>query len=143
MSSPDPRIPVIFLADPAALAAALSAPGARPAAVLEEAPPGGPEAGRTAPRVAGRAAAAGPGGPAPARAAFSPAAARHAIGCACCAGRSPAAQALDRLFQQRARGQCAWFDHVLALAPSPAGAAMLAAALAEDVLTRARFRVEG
>lgn len=129
MPNPDSRIPVILLADPEALAAALAAPGAGPAAVLEEAPPGSPP---TRPK---------PGdAQAPARAAFTPAAARHVLGCACCAGRSPAAQALDGLFQRRARGQCPWFDRVLALAPSPAGAAMLATALAEDVLTQARFR---
>lgn len=129
MHSPDPRIPVILLADAAALAEALAAPGAGPMAVLEEAPPGPPPT-RTPPG----------GAQAPAHAAFTPAAARHAFGCACCAGRSPAAQALDGLFQRRARGQCPWFDRVLALAPSPAGAAMLATALAEDVLTQARFR---
>lgn len=140
MNSPDARIPVILLADPTALAAALAAPDAKPAAVLEEAPAGAQAAGGPLPPVPGRAAT---GQPAAARAAFSAAAARHAIGCACCAGRSPAAQALDRLFQQRARGQCAWFDRVLALVPSPAGAAMLASALADDVLTRARFRAEG
>ena len=49
-------------------------------------------------------------------ASFDPFAPGHAAGCACCAGRSPAAVALDRLFQARVRGACSWFDRVVALA---------------------------
>ena len=64
---------------------------------------------------------------------------RHAIGCACCAPRGPAAEALGRLFLARARGGI-WFREVLAVA-SPAGQAAVRAALAEDVVTAARFRV--
>jgi len=138
----DPRIPVIRLADAEALRAALAEPGAPPAAVLEESAPGpriGVALSASGPQpLAARVAAAGD-----AAAQFTPVAARHAMGCVCCAGRSPAAQALDQLFQRRARGQCPWFDRVLALVRSPAGAAMLADALAEDVLTRARFRAAG
>ena len=66
--------------------------------------------------------------------------ARHAPACACCAGRSAAAQALDRLFQARVRGRAAWFDRVLVLAETEDGRAELAQALAQDPLTTARFR---
>ncbi len=72
--------------------------------------------------------------------AFSPevaGGAPHGAGCACCAGRSPAAQALDRLFQARARGACAWFDRV---AVDPEAAEEVRAALAADPLSAARFR---
>lgn len=61
----------------------------------------------------------------------------HARSCACCAGRSPAAQALDRLFQARARGACAWFDQVVV---APDAAEEVRAALAADALSAARFR---
>lgn len=64
----------------------------------------------------------------------------HRFGCACCAGRSAAAVALDRLFQARARGRSPWFDRVAVLAASPAARAQVAAALAEDALTLARYR---
>lgn len=117
----DRRIPVTLLTDPAGLGAALEGPG--PAALLLEA---------TA--AAGRLPDALP------RTDFAATAARHVFGCACCAGRSPAAIALDRLFQQRVRGQCAWFERVVALVPGAEGAAMLRAALREDVLTAARYR---
>lgn len=64
----------------------------------------------------------------------------HRFGCACCAGRSAAAMALDRLFQARARGRSPWFDRVAVLAASPPAWAQVAAALAEDALTLARYR---
>jgi hypothetical protein len=48
--------------------------------------------------------------------------------------------ALDRLFQARVRGGCAWFDRVIALAETGEARAAVAAALAEDALTAARFR---
>jgi len=64
----------------------------------------------------------------------------HNPGCACCLGRSDLALALDRLFQARVRGTRPWFAKVAVLAPSAAGRAALAAALAEDQLTRARYR---
>ena len=47
----------------------------------------------------------------------------HAAGCGCCGGRSAAATALNRLFQARIRGQCGWFDRVLAIVETPAAAA--------------------
>lgn len=61
----------------------------------------------------------------------------HPRACGCCAGRSPAAMALDRLFQARARGRVPWFDRVV-VAPELAEATL--SALQEDVLCSARFR---
>jgi hypothetical protein len=65
----------------------------------------------------------------------------HAPACGCCGGRSAAAAALDRLFQARVRGQCGWFDRVLAIVETPEAAAEIAAALREDAVTAARFRL--
>jgi hypothetical protein len=114
----DARIPVTLLPDPAALPAAL-ADGRAAALVAEgEAPPDS-SAKATEAFTAGGA---------------------HAAACACCAGRSGAALALDRLFQARARGTARWFDRVLVLASSDAARAELAQALATDALTRARYR---
>jgi hypothetical protein len=107
--SVDARIPVIEIADPAALPAGT--------ALLAE-------AGTDAPPDAERFQADAP----------------HKPGCACCLGRSDLALALDRLFQARVRGTRPWFASVAVLAPSAAGRAALAAALAEDALTRARYR---
>ena len=64
--------------------------------------------------------------------------AQHVAGCACCTGRSAAAQALDRLFQARVRQGCAWFDRVVA---PPEDADALRAALKEDVMAAVRFRL--
>lgn len=64
----------------------------------------------------------------------------HAAACACCGGRPPAAAALDRLFQARVRGQCPWFERVVALAETAEGRAAIGAALVEDAVTAARFR---
>ncbi|WP_135466299.1 hypothetical protein [Crenalkalicoccus roseus] len=113
----DARIPVTVITDPDDLPAALAG---RPAALLAEAP--------------------GPPSPlAAAAAAFAPGES-HPAGCACCAGRPPAAAALDALFQARVRGRCPWFERVVALVPSAAGRAALAAALRTDAVTAARFR---
>ena len=83
-------------------------------------------------------------GPAPQAVAierFSPTPAPgHGIGCACCAPRSQASLALARLFLARARGEVAWFKRVVVLA-DPATHAALRAALADDILTRARFMI--
>lgn len=114
----DARIPVTLLDDAAALPAALAA--GRPAAVLAEG-----EAGA----APGAVAAEG----------FRPVD-LHAAGCACCAGRSAAAQALDRLFQARVRGRAGWFERVLVLPATAAGRAEVIEALARDALTTARFR---
>jgi hypothetical protein len=75
-----------------------------------------------------------------AQASFAPGPA-HAPACGCCGGRSAAAAALDRLFQARVRGQCGWFDRVLAIVETPEAAAEIAAALREDAVTVARFRL--
>ena len=117
IESADIRIPLTWLADPAALAAWLAA--GRPAALLTDT--AAPMAG---PVVTER---------------FDPRP-RHRFGCACCAGRSAAAVALDRLFQARARGRSPWFDRVAVLTASPAAQAQVAAALREDALTLARYR---
>jgi hypothetical protein len=116
----DARIPLATVHDEAALAASLAE--GRPAAVLAEGAAPESLAGVVAVEVFD---------------AFAPA---HALGCACCAGRSAAAAALDRLFQARVRGGCAWFERVVALAPGAAAQAEVAAALAGDALTKARFR---
>ncbi len=116
----DARIPLVILADAAGLAAALA--GGGPAAVLAEAP----AAARPEGAVAGES--------------FAPAMAAHPAACACCAGRSPAAAALDRLFQARVRGAVPWFARVVALPSTEAGRAEIAAALSGDAVTAARFR---
>jgi hypothetical protein len=113
----DARIPLVLVEDEAGLQAALAA--GRPAAVLAEAP--------------------APARPGVAQEAFE-AAEAHAAACACCAGRPAAAVALDRLFQARVRGQCAWFEQVVALASSADGRAQVLAALSGDAVTAARFR---
>jgi hypothetical protein len=113
----DPRIPVTFLADAAALEGWLATGG--PAALLTDGafPPAGP--------VAAQRFAPGPA---------------HRIGCACCAGRTAAAIALDRLFQARVRDPGAWFERVGALLATAGARLQLRAALEADPLTRARFR---
>ncbi|MBR0683416.1 hypothetical protein GXW74_23220 [Roseomonas eburnea] len=113
----DARIPVTILADSDNLAAWLGAGG--PAALLTDAPQLGPgfvATERLAPRPA------------------------HRFGCACCAGRSAAAMALDRLFQGRARNRTGWFDRVAVVAVSATAREEVAAALREDALALARFR---
>jgi hypothetical protein len=114
MIEADPRIPVTILAADG-LAAWLAAGG--PAALVTDGAdlPGFAAAERFDPRP------------------------MHRFGCACCAGRSAAAVALDRLFQARARGRAPWFDRVAVMA-SPAARADIAAALAGDALTLARYR---
>jgi hypothetical protein len=63
----------------------------------------------------------------------------HAPGCACCVPRAAAAAALGRLFLARARGEVAFFRRVVAVVNDPAA---VRAALAEDVLAAARFRLD-
>ena len=116
----DARIPLVTVAEPAALEAALAA--GRPAAVLAEAPPPDKPAGAVA------------------LVSFDLSGPVHVAGCACCQGRSTAAAALDRLFQARVRGACGWFERVVALAETEAARAEIAAALAGDPVTAARFR---
>jgi hypothetical protein len=67
--------------------------------------------------------------------------AAHVIGCACCLPRGPVAVAFGRLFLARARGEVGFFDEVVAVTHSQAGAAAVRAALEDDVVTRARFRL--
>ncbi|MGX9962281.1 hypothetical protein ACVFYP_03100 [Roseomonas sp. F4] len=71
---------------------------------------------------------------------FQPDGPRHAMACACCAGRSPVAAALDQLFQARVRGSCAWFGSVIALVPDEGARAEVETALRADAVTSARFR---
>ena len=116
----DARLPVVIASDAAALAQALAA-GPK-AAVLAEAPP---------PDMPAAAAAL---------ASFDPVM-PHSAGCGCCGGRPPAAAALDRLFQARVRGACPWFERVVALAETPEAHGAVAAALRDDAVTAARFRL--
>lgn len=114
----DPRIPVTLLPDAAALPAWLGAGG--PAALVTDTigtPPGFVAMERFDARAA------------------------HWRGCACCAGRTAAALAFDTLFQGRVRGRLAWFDRVAVLAATPAARQQAVAALQDDVLTLARFRL--
>jgi hypothetical protein len=67
-------------------------------------------------------------------------AAGHAIGCACCTPRGPAAEALGALFLARARGSVGFFRRVIAVT-SPAGEAAVRAAIGSDPLVSARFRL--
>jgi hypothetical protein len=117
----DARLPLHIVESAEALAAAL-ATGSGPAAVLAEAPP--------PPALPAGAAALVSFDP------WMP----HGVACGCCGGRSPAAVALDRLFQARVRGQCAWFDRVLALAETPEARQEVATALRDDVVPAARLR---
>ncbi len=68
-------------------------------------------------------------------------AAAHLPGCGCCLPRGPVAVALGQLFLSRARGEAPLFDTVVAVTRTPAGEAAVRAALADDVVTRARFRL--
>jgi hypothetical protein len=65
----------------------------------------------------------------------------HVIGCACCLPRGPVSVALGRLLVARARGEVGLFNEVVAVTHSQAGAAAVRAALEDDVVTRARFRL--
>ena len=65
----------------------------------------------------------------------------HALGCACCTARNPAAVALGNLFLARARGETGLFQSVVAITSTPAGRASVLAALATDALVSARFRL--
>lgn len=116
----DARLPLAVVESGAALAAMLASGPC--AAVLAEAPPPALPAGAVA------------------LASFEPFM-PHEAACTCCGGRSPAAAALDRLFQARVRNQCPWFDRVVALAETQAARAAIEAALREDAVTAARFRV--
>ncbi|HQT87907.1 MAG TPA: hypothetical protein PK677_05065 [Acidiphilium sp.] len=62
----------------------------------------------------------------------------HRLGCSCCAPRNQAALALNRLFLARARGAAPWFKRLVFIG-NVAAQAELRAALADDLLSRARF----
>ena len=62
----------------------------------------------------------------------------HVPGCACCRPRSGIATELGRLFMARARGEVAFFRRVVA---DQTDAPAVRAALAGDVVVRARFRL--
>ena len=64
----------------------------------------------------------------------------HLPGCLCCVGRSPAAAALATAFRARVTGESPFFKRLIVLA-TPAGRLAIEAALAQDALCRARFRL--
>jgi len=64
----------------------------------------------------------------------------HLTGCSCCTARPPAAAVLGTAFRDRATGAAPFFTRLLVLA-SPAGQKNVKAALAEDPICRARFRL--
>ncbi len=64
----------------------------------------------------------------------------HPASCACCAPRGPVAEALARLFLDRARGG-APFREVIALVRGPTGEEAVRAAVTADQLAAARFRL--
>jgi len=67
----------------------------------------------------------------------------HAPGCACCSPRGPVAEALDRLFLGRVRGELPWFTAIAALPHSAAGAEAIRQTLTLDKACSARFRLLG
>jgi hypothetical protein len=71
---------------------------------------------------------------------FAPGLPGHAIGCACCAPRGPAADALGKMFRERATGAAPFFKRVVVVA-SAEGEAAVRAAVDGDVMTKARYRI--
>ncbi|MGI4950731.1 MAG: hypothetical protein ACRYGM_02910 [Janthinobacterium lividum] len=71
---------------------------------------------------------------------FQPAAPTHPAGCACCLPRSTAALALATLFRDRALSPATPFAAVLAVV-TPQGEAAIRAALQDDPLASARYRL--
>jgi len=63
----------------------------------------------------------------------------HVPGCACCAPRGAAAEALRRLFLARARGEVAFFSSVSVFA-APATEALIRDLLRDDPMVAAWFR---
>ncbi len=64
----------------------------------------------------------------------------HQPGCFCCAARGPAANAFSALYRDRAMGAAPYFSRVVVLA-SLSGEADIKAALDQDAVTKARFRL--
>lgn len=65
----------------------------------------------------------------------------HAIGCACCPPRGAGAEALSHAFRARATGAAPFFKRVMVLA-SANGAAEITAAVEQDAVSRARYRLD-
>ncbi|MCA3279348.1 MAG: hypothetical protein ING10_08780 [Roseomonas sp.] len=76
----------------------------------------------------------------PAMAVFTLAGA-HVPACACCGARGPVAEALDRLFLGRVRGDFPWFTAIAALPHSADSAETIRRTLREDQASQARFRL--
>ena len=85
--------------------------------------------------------AAVPAGHAVARFRLAPRLSGHPAGCACCSPRGPVPETLGRLFVARARGETAFFRAVVAVVATPAGEAAVRAALTDDQVAAARFRL--
>jgi hypothetical protein len=64
----------------------------------------------------------------------------HGLSCFCCTPRGPVANALGRMFRERATGSAPFFKRVVVLA-SPAGENAVREALTGDVVTAARYRI--
>jgi hypothetical protein len=65
----------------------------------------------------------------------------HVPACACCGVRGPVAEALDRLFLGRVRGEFPWFTAIAALPQSPEAAEAIRQTLRDDQACFARFRL--
>ncbi|WP_048880446.1 hypothetical protein [Acidocella aminolytica] len=64
----------------------------------------------------------------------------HQPGCFCCTARGPVANALSSFYRDRAMGAAPYFSRVIVLA-SRLGEADVKAALNQDAVTRARYRL--
>ena len=65
----------------------------------------------------------------------------HAPGCICCVPRGPVAEALSNMFLARVRGDVPYFRRVLLVARTAEGKAAMIAALTQDPVVSARFRL--
>jgi hypothetical protein len=65
----------------------------------------------------------------------------HVPACACCGARGPVAEALDRLFLGRVRGDFPWFTSIAALPRNAESAEEIRRTLREDQASSARFRL--
>jgi len=65
----------------------------------------------------------------------------HVPGCACCGVRGPVAEALDRLFLGRVRGEFPWFTAIAALPQSSEATEAIRQTLRDDQASFARFRL--
>ncbi len=61
----------------------------------------------------------------------------HAVDCACCVARGPAARALDHLFLDRVRGRVPWFGRVVVTGAVEA----VRIAVLEDGVVMSRYRI--